>query len=181
MGCPIPANLNPLSPTGFRLSITKLPEVTFFCQEANIPDINLDPIPIGTPFSTSQVPGEIIDFGSLIVNFMVDENMANYKAIYNWITGLGFPQDYEQYQALVDSGNNTVQPNVRFGTAQNNYSDGALEILGSNNIKVQVIQFKDLYPISISSLNFQANVDDVQYLIGTASFKYTYFNFAENA
>ena len=178
MGCPIPANLNPLSPTGFRLAITKLPEVTFFCQEANIPDINLDPIPIGTPFSTAQVPGEIIDFGALVVNFIVDENLANYKAIYNWIVGLGFPQDYLQYQNLVNSTQNTLPSNTRFGTALNNYSDGTLEILGSNNIGVQVIRFKDLYPVSISSLNFQANVDDVQYLIGTASFKYTYYDFA---
>jgi hypothetical protein len=181
MGCPLPSNLNPLSPTGFRLNITKLPEVTFFCQEANIPDISLDPIPVGTPFSTSIVPGEILDFGALIVNFLVDENMANYKAIYNWITGLGFPQDYDQYQALANSTDNTVQIGTRFGTQQGNYSDGILQILGSNNIGVQSIQFKDLYPASISSLQFQANVNDVQYLTGTCTFRYTYFTFLDNS
>lgn len=180
MGCPLPPNLNPLSPTGFRLNITKLPGVTFFCQQANIPDINLDPIPVGTPFSTSIVPGEILDFGALIVNFLVDENMANYKAIYNWITGLGFPQDYEQYQALANSTDNTVQIGTRFGTQQGNYSDGILEILGSNNIGVQSIQFKDLYPASIGSLQFESNVDDIQYLTGTCTFRYTYYNFVEN-
>ena len=178
MGCPLPANLNPLSPTGFRLNITKLPEVTFFCQEANIPDINLDPIPIGTPFSTSLVPGEIIDFGALNVNFLVDENMENYKAIYYWIIGLGFPRDYLQYQELGAS-QQPVQLSSKFGTQQGNFSDGTLEILGSNNIGVQVINFKDLHPISISSLNFRADVDDVQYLTGSAVFKYTYYEFVE--
>ena len=176
MGCPIPENINPLSPTGFRLAITKLPELTYFCQEANIPSIDLDAIPIGTPFSTNQVPGEILDFGQLTVNFIVDENLANYKALYNWITGLGFPENYLQYQALGAS--SPIVSTAQFGANQGNYSDGALEILGSNNTPVQAIQFKDLYPVSISSLNFQSNVDDIQYLIGTASFKYTYYTFA---
>lgn len=178
MGCPLPANLNPLSPTGFRLNITKLPEVTFFCQEANIPDINLAPIPIGTPFSTNLIPGEIIDFGTLNVNFLVDESMSNYKAIYNWIVGLGFPRDYLQYQGLGES-QEPVQLSVKFGTQQGNFSDGTLEILGSNNVGVQVINFKDLHPVSISSLNFRADVDDVQYLTGSAAFKYTYYEFVE--
>lgn len=178
MGCPLPANLNPLSPTGFRLNITKLPEVTFFCQEANLPDMNLAPIPIGTPFSTSMVPGEIIDFGALNINFLVDENMANYKAIYNWVAGLGFPRDYLQYQGLAQS-EQPVQLSARFGTHQGNFSDGTLEILGSNNIGVQVINFKDLIPTSISSLNFRSDVDDIQYLIGSATFKYTYYEFVE--
>ena len=177
MGCPIPSNINPLSPTGFRLAITKLPEITYFCQEANIPSIDLEPIPIGTPFSTSQVPGEILDFGQLTINFIVDENLANYKAIYNWIIGLGFPENYLQYQALASS-TSPVQTNSRFGTQEGNFSDGVLEILGSNNIAVQAIKFKDLHPVSVSGLNFRANVDDIQYLTGTASFKYTYYDFA---
>jgi hypothetical protein len=180
IGCPLPSNLNPLSPTGFRLSITKLPEVTYFCQEANIPEISLDPIPVGTPFSTSQVPGEILDFGALTINFIIDENMANYKAIYKWIAGLGFPQDYTQYQNLANSTENNASTFTRFGIHENNYSDGLLEILGSNNIGVQAIQFKDLYPSSIGSLNFQSNVDDIQYLTGTCTFRYTYYSFLEN-
>jgi len=177
MGCPIPSNINPLSPTGFRLAITKLPEITYFCQEANIPSIDLEPIPIGTPFSTSQVPGEILDFGQLTINFIVDENLANYKAIYNWIIGLGFPENYLQYQSLASS-TLPVQTNTHFGTQEGNFSDGVLEILGSNNIAVQAIKFKDLHPVSVSGLNFRANVDDIQYLTGTASFKYTYYDFA---
>lgn len=171
--CPIPNNINPLSPTGFRLSIDKISDVTYFCQEANIPSMDLDSISVGTPFSTSHVPGEIISFGELTIQFIVDENMKNYKAIYDWIVGLGFPKDYDQYKNFSITTNRMSIPN--FGGNMGNYSDGTLEILGSNNIAVQRIKFNNLVPTRLSSLNFQANVDDIQYLTGSATFVYTYF------
>jgi len=67
--------------------------------------------------------------------------------------------------------------NNKFGGMISNYSDGTLEILGSNNIATQTIRFRDLHPTSVSSLPFQATIDDVNYLIGTATFRYTYYDF----
>jgi hypothetical protein len=29
---------------------------------------------------------------------MVDEDMENYMAVHNWLTGLGFPETTEQYK-----------------------------------------------------------------------------------
>ena len=146
--CPIPSNINPLSPTGFRLTIDKIAGVTYFCQEANIPSMDLPSIEVGTPFSTSYVPGEIISFGELTVQFIIDENMTNYKAIYDWIVGLGFPQNYEQFHSFAGTSNKVGIPS--FGNNMGNYSDGTLEILGSNNIAVQKIKFVNLYPVTIS-------------------------------
>ena len=183
--CPIPNNINPLSPTGFTLSITKLPEISFFCQSAAIPEITLENVAMATPLSINKIPGELLRFGDLTVNFIVDENMTNYSAIWNWLIGLGFPQDYAQYQKLINgsqtstagaSGANVLTP--QFGTQVGSYSDGTLGILGSNNMPVRSINFVDLHPISLGSLEFQSNVDDIQYLTGTATFGYTYFVFA---
>jgi hypothetical protein len=36
-----PENRNFLSPTGFKFSLKRTPKVSFFCNSANIPDINL--------------------------------------------------------------------------------------------------------------------------------------------
>ena len=74
--CPIPNNINPLSPTGFKLSITKLPDLTYFCQEANLPEVELPSIEMPTSFSAIGVPGDLIHFGNLTVQFLVDENKA---------------------------------------------------------------------------------------------------------
>ena len=175
--CPIPNNINPLSPTGFKLSIAKLSEITYFCQEANLPDLNLTSLQVATPFSMSTVPGDLIQFGELDVSFIIDEQMNNYKAIWDWMIGLGFPENYTQYSNLISASD--VNPPA-FGNLQGNFSDGVLEILGGNNIPVRAIRFVDLHPVFIGTLNFQSNVTDINYLVGQATFKYTYFNFVEN-
>jgi len=178
--CPMPNNINPLSPTGFRLAITKLPEISFFCQAVTLPSMSLENVNVGTPFSVNKVPGELLNFADLTVNFIIDEDMKNYIALWNWLAGLGFPQNYLQYQNLVTTAANsttsTTTPAIpAFGTLQGNYSDGSLVILGSNNMPVKTISFVDIHPISLGTIEFQSNVDDVQYLTGTASFGYTYY------
>lgn len=177
--CPVPSNINPLSPTGFRLSISKLPDLTYFCQEVNLPEIELPSIPLPTPLSTIGVPGDMIRFGDLTIQFLVDENLANYKGIFDWIIALGFPENYLQHQAL--AGQDTTVGSSRYGGMVNNYSDGVLEILTSQNTASKTILFRDLHPVSISSLPFSANLTDVNYLIGTATFRYNYYNFVDPA
>ena len=92
--CPLPSNINPLSPNGFLFNITKLPDVNFFSQQVNIPSVSLGAPEQGTPFLMVPLPGEMLTFGSLELQFIVDEDMKNYTAIFNWMKGLGFPHDY---------------------------------------------------------------------------------------
>jgi hypothetical protein len=106
------------------------------------------------------------------VQFLVDENMENYKSIYNWIIALGFPNSYDQYTSFIDSDDRAL-----IGELAKNYSDGTLSILGSNNSVSQTVQFIDMFPTSIESLTFQSTNQDVQYLIGSATFRYGYYKF----
>jgi len=175
--CPIPSNINPLSPTGFRLSISKLPDLVYFCQEANLPEIELPSMQMPTPFSTIGVPGDMLHYGDLVVQFLIDENLANYKGIYEWLIGLGFPENHLQYQSLANS--EPLAGNNRFGGMIGDYSDGTLEILGSQNTATQSILFRDIHPVALSSLPFTATVTDVNYLIGTCTFRYNYYDFID--
>jgi len=170
--CPIPDNINPLSPTGFRLDIEKLPTVSYFCQEATIPDVSISSIAMPTPLSSIQIPDTIINYGDLVVNFLVDEDMDNYTALYNWIKGLGFPTDHSEYTTFINS---NQQPGKL--ELSKNYSDGTLHILSSSNNVVRSLKFVDLFPISVASLQFGSNLTDVQYLQGNAIFRYTYYEF----
>jgi len=101
--------------------------------------------------------------------------MNNYKSLYNWVKGLGFPNDHREYTE-------TIEADRRFGTSEltKNYSDASLSILSSSNTVVQTIKFIDLFPISIASLQFGSNLNDVNYLQGNAIFRYTSYEFEEN-
>jgi hypothetical protein len=170
--CPFPSNINPLSPNGFMFNISKLPNVNFFCQQINLPGLNLPSIIQGTPFSDAEIPGDKLSYETLDLQFLVDEEMLNYTSIQYWITALGFPQNYDQYINFISQD----QKNVTSELLQN-YSDGVLQILNNSNNPIKSIQFRDLFPTSLNALTFTSTSDDVQYLVGNVSFKFTYYEF----
>ena len=168
----IPENLNPLSPNGFQFVIQKIPEMVYFTQEVPLPGISLPRMDMDTPFTQIKLPSTKMEFEPLTINFLVDENMANYLAIFNWIAGLGHPQEYEQYTSFQNR-----NPKFVMSDSARNFSDGTLEILGSNNTAVQTVRFVDLIPTNLSGLTFATTNTDVTYITASATFEYTYFIF----
>lgn len=168
----IPENLNPLSPNGFQFVIQKIPEMVYFTQEVPLPGISLPRTEMETPFTQIKIPGSKMEFEPLTINFLVDENMTNYLAIFNWIAGLGHPQEYQQYTSFQNR-----DPKFQMSELSKNFSDGTLHILGSNNTVVQTVLFVDLVPTVLSGLTFATTNTDVTYITATATFEYTYFVF----
>ena len=169
MATSIPSNLNPLSPNGFQFSVTKLPDITFHCQQVNLPGINLGEPAFSTPFSTQPVPGDTLQYDPLIVQFLVDENMTNYKTLYNWIVALGFPESYDQYIA------HNATDTTAYGELAKNYSDATLQILDSNNQAIQTMQFYDVFPTTIDSVTFASTNEDVAYVVANVTFKFGWY------
>ena len=153
-------------------TLRRLPELSYFCQEVSLPSISLPEATQLNPFSKIPLAGDQIDFDTLRVQFLIDEKMENYKAIHNWIVGLGFPENNSQYTAAIEGG-------LLLGADEvaKSYSDATLVILGNNNVPIQVIQFADCVPESLESITFTSTNQDVQYLIGSVSFRYTYYKF----
>lgn len=170
--CPVPENINPLSPNGYMFTLARLPELSFFCQEVSLPAITLPEATQLTPFTKVPLSGDQIDFDTLRVQFLIDEKMSNYRAIHDWIVGLGFPERNEQYTFEVGS-----SPIPGLSEVAKSSSDASLVILGNNNVPIQVIQFADCVPESLESITFTSTNQDVQYLIGSCSFRYSYYKF----
>ena len=99
-------NRNFLSPTGFQFSLSKDPKVSFFCTSARIPEISLQVVNQPSYLKDLDVPGEKLTYGDLTIRFLVDENMENYMAVHNWLTGLGFAETTQDY---VDSSATDIQ------------------------------------------------------------------------
>lgn len=171
--CPIPDNINPLQSNGFMFTINKLPSISFFCQEANLPGLDLPKADFTSPLVNSGNPGDKLFFADLNITFLVDEKMTNYKAIAEWMMALGFPQSYDQYTSFIADRTDALNTNE----ARAAVSDGVLQIMDSSNNVVQTITFIDMFPTSLSSLQLQTTSGDTNYLAGQASFVYTLYKF----
>ena len=162
------SNRNFLSAVGFKFTLAKYPKVDFFSNSARIPEISLDIARQPNYLKDIDVPGEKLNYGDLTLRFLVDENMENYTSIYEWLTGLGFPETPAQFRDLTTTDYGTRDQKEAF-------SDGTLRILNSNFKEVAKVKFLDLFPTSLSSLDFDATANDVQYFTAEASFKYTVY------
>ena len=162
-------NRNFLSGVGFKFNLTKCPKVDFFSNSAIIPELSLELAQQASYLKNIAVPGERLNFGDFTLRFLVDENMENYQSIYDWITGLGFPETTKEFADIIKDKDGQRDPKEAF-------CDGTLRILNSNYREVAKVKFKDLFPISLSSLDFDATNTDVQFFTAQATFKYTIYD-----
>jgi hypothetical protein len=169
-------NRNFLSPTGFKFTLKRAPKVAFFCNQANIPDMNLGVALQPNYLRDIPTPGDKVELGDLNLKFMVDENLENYMEIHKWIRGLGYPESMDEFNNFASNG--IIQPRY-LQSGDNIYSDGTLQVLNSNYIANFQVFFKDLWPYSLSTLPFDATATDVQYFTADVSFKYTIFNITD--
>lgn len=161
-----PKNKNFLSPLNFKFQIKKAPHINFFIQSVNLPAITLPQVDTPNPFVKIPQTGDHINFDNLNISFKVDEDLQNYLEIHNWITGLGFPENYTQYKELSD------EPKY---TGEGLLSDISLLILTSTKRANYEVVFVDSHPISLSELNFNTTESSVNFISSSATFKYTYY------
>ena len=173
-------NRNYMSPLGFKLILTKTPKVDFLCQSANIPGINMGTAVQPSYLKDIPVPGDKVLYDDLTIRFLVDEKMENYLAIYKWITGLGYPESLGQYDQLSKE---DFRTNSTIGTQSDplyfQYSDATLQVLSSNYKPSIHVNFKDAFPISLSTLEFDASIADYNYFTAQVTFKYTIFDITD--
>ena len=172
-------NRNFLSPTGFKFTLTRFPKVSFFCNEANIPNLTLGIAVQPSYLKDIDIPGDKIVFGDLTLRFLVDEYIENYMELQNWIRGLGYPESLDEYGNFAN--NAVINERVYSQRPAQIYSDGVLQILDSSYIPKFNVKFKDLWPYSLSTLTFDATQTDIQYFTADVSFKYTIYNITDLA
>ena len=174
------ANRNYMSPLGFKLIITKTPKVDFLCQSANIPSISMGTAIQPSYLKDIPVPGDKVLYDDLNVRFLVDEKMENYLAIHKWITGLGYPESIGQYRQLKKDDNRTDSLVADKGDPLYfQYSDATLQVLNSNYKPSVLINFKDAFPVSLSTLDFDVTTRDYNYFTAEVTFKYTIYNITD--
>ena len=170
-------NRNFLSPIGFEFAIAKLPGVQFFCQTANIPQIAMDPVAIPSVVNNYYMPGDEVRYEPLFIKFLVDENMKNWYQVHDWIRATGTPVSQTEFK-YNRKGVPSLWTDPSEDGPQNDWkSDASLKVLSSNYQTVAEFVFKDCFPVSLSTLNFDAAVSDINYFTAEVQLRYDYYDY----
>ena len=162
-----PTKFDYAPPTQFKFSLTKLPKVEYFTTACNIPGISLGNTIQPTPLADIPLPGDTINFSDLEITFLVDENLENFREIHGWMYGIGYPKSRTQFADLVGANKDrfptqgkdsqtTDAGKVKYGATPLGpiFSDATLNVLSSKNRANIEVRFSDVFPVSLSSLNF---------------------------
>ena len=175
-----PDKLDYASPTQFKFGIHQLPKVEFFTVSASVPGVSAGVATVETPFKDIPMIGDKMAFDNLTVTFIVDEYLENYISLHNWIRGIGFPSERKEFRTFRDVTSNTPAggkaPSVDLvGAAVADkamYSDAYLMVLSNKNNPVVQVMFKDVFPLTLSGIDYSQEATDVEYIQATATFGY---------
>ena len=172
--------------TQWRLTFNRIPKTTWFCTAANVPGITLGEASYPSPMADMFITGDKLTFDTLNITFMVDEELQNYRELWDWLVGIGAPKKHSQWRTILDSGDGAVRT---FGTPDtdsrtkttteesNLYSDSTLIVYNSKNTPKVNVHFKNMFPTTLSALEYSQELTDVEYFKATASFRYLYYEF----
>ena len=185
-----PTTYDYASPNQWRINFDRLPLTTWFCTNANIPGITLGEAQFPTPMSDMPISGDKLTFDTLNIQFLADEELKNYREMWEWLVGLGFPKQHSQFSdVLSESKLNTVLPGASRMTYSNkagqkstltdgaSYSDATMPFYNSKNIAKVEVHFRDIFPTSLSGIDLTTDTSDVEYIRVEASFRYLYYEF----
>lgn len=169
--CPNPTNevLTPLNGNNFSFGIQKIPEVSFNVQKVQIPTVRFEPVPQSTPLIDVYHRGNTIEYGELVVTFIIDSGFVNYLSLYNWMV------------RTCDHDSCFRSANLYDHDEMFDLSDGFLNIMAANKKDVLYsIKFIDMMPYSISQIDFDTQTSDTTPVMCEALFKFSYFVFAKH-
>jgi len=127
-------------------------------QTMILPDVSADGASLPYQQIDISIPSDKITFGSFEISYLIDEDLLNYKEIFDWMKS-------------------NVETKHATTTSSDHYRDLTLTVMNSANNVTKQIKFVDAYPTSLSSLPFDITTTDVEYLTAVAAFDYSYYEF----
>ena len=160
-----PQNTNLLQPTKFLLTFGRIPTVQYFCQEVNLPGVTLGEVNRATPFLDMYSPGTKLTYDPLDISFTIDEDMESWKNLYNWFLSIADPDGFEKRTFVKE-----LQRTEHF-------SDAYLTVLSALNNPVLRIEFANVFPLTLSDINFDTKLSADTIITARATFRYQSYKY----
>ena len=168
-------NANPLSPinrqptttnylyqTFYKFQMRRLPKVNYFMQKVSLPDFaSGGPIEQPTRFVSVKHPSKNVSFDNLTIEFLVDENLENWRELYDWMRTIYLVDDYKNFESETST----------------HFTEGSILLLNSAMNVNKEIRFHNLLPISLSGIDFDSTDTDLSPRIATATFAFDFYEF----
>jgi len=169
-------NKSILNKNNFRLLIDKVPATEYYIKSCNIPGLAFSAIEQGAGVGLdAYFPGDKVTFDDLVVNFLVDEDLENFKEIYDWMNAIVPIKDPKDYETYVKTSRTSIGTSDGKGSYQNEMSDITLITTTNKNIPNRYFRFHDCFPIGLSGLDFESGADG-EAVVATITFKFTYYD-----
>lgn len=163
-----PQNTNFLQPTKFMVVFDRISTVQYFCQTANIPGVTLGEATINTPLVDLPAPGTKLTYAPFSMNFLVDENLTSYQQLLNWFNAIASPKSMDE-RNLQSALQNAQSIKLR------SYSDATLTVYSALNNPLVRIQYHNMFPTSLSDINFDSKNSADEMITADAIFRYDYY------
>lgn len=145
----------------FIFTCNRLGKTQYAVTNAPVPEVISNPVPVPAGMHTINTPSEQVTYGSLNIQFIVDENLDNYKEIFDWMHSFRTPNQPKPTNIYAD-----------------HTSDGSIILLSSAKNPLNVIKFTGLFPTNLGQLDFAFN-QGVRVLTCNAIFDFTEMHFGE--
>ena len=155
-----PENKNNLFSTRFRMMVKRLPNTTYMCQAVSLPGLSIDITRQATPFNAIKRPAGEVKHENIVVDFIVDENLENWKEIRNWILQCSNYENHELYRPQSE-----------------HFSDDVLLTILTNTHNIShKIQFSSCFPVSLSSIRFDSSSQQTEIILATVELAFTTYD-----
>lgn len=162
-------NTSTLSGSHFEFSIAGYDNLNFNVQTANLPSVRTNPKEVPTSIGSTHVAGDKLEYETLEISFIVDESMNDWRECYNWLRALATTN-------IIDA----KLENQYVNYDKDLYTSATLFIL-TNSLHINIkCTFYNLFPISLTGLDFSTKDTEDRKLFGTVIFAYDYYDLEVN-
>ena len=173
-------NLFPAAPHEFTMLFDRMPGLTFFCQEPQIPGISASAVNQPAPYQAKRIPTKLT-YDPLVVSFLIDDQYTAYREMYSWLRGMTGGPDKPFYTAqfAAEKWTLTERPSEHLVRAAT--TTAGLTLVDAHKQPTHRIVFFDLFPTALSGVSLTTKVADPLNMIMTATvtFEYDYWAFVE--
>jgi hypothetical protein len=166
-----PQTTDLLQPTKFLLTFGKINTVQYFCQSVNLPGMSIGSGAFNTMVENLHVPGNKIKYENLKITFLMDEKLLAWQQLHLWFRSIASPEGFPDRVRL-----NAMSNKLSVGKPSY-YSDASLTVLSALNNPILRIQFNNVFPISLSDVEFDSSKSADDVMTATAEFVFDHFNF----